>query len=405
MKKKLVIAISAISATAAVGLGAVAAVLVAHGRAEAVPVAPGPIKETIIAPGQVVAIAGTAEVRALIDGRVIEVPVHEGDTVIAGQLLARIDTAEVDAAIARADAERNVAAAELRLATAGGRTEERRAAEAALAEAKASAALEQTRATRDTDLAGKGAVAEAVADESRRGFEVARARVQRAEAERNSTLRGRAEQIDAARAKVAAAQAAYEAAAARRDRAVVVSPIAGIVLARHVDVGDTAAPGLTLFEVADPTATEVRIEIEELDALRVGPGMNVIITSQGGKRELGHGAVFRMSPQLARRTIGATDARLRAASQVRSAWVRWADDGGAILPMGFRVEALIELPARQVEARVPRGAVKVHDGSAKVEVPGYNVFADERPVHLGISDADWVEVKGVPSGTRVVLAP
>src|SRR5687768_17911928 len=44
-------------------------------------------------------------VRALIDGRVIEVPVHEGDTVIAGQLLARIDTAEVDAAIARADAE------------------------------------------------------------------------------------------------------------------------------------------------------------------------------------------------------------------------------------------------------------------------------------------------------------
>ena len=103
-----------------------------------------------------------------------------------------------------------------------------------------------------------------------------------------------------------------------------------------------------------------------------------------GKFELGHGAVFRMSPQLARRTIGATDARLRAESQVRSAWVRWADDGGAILPMGFRVEARIELPARQVEARIPRGAVKVQDGQAKVEVPGYTL-AGKHMVDLGRS--------------------
>ena len=402
MKKKLIVAISA---SAAITIGSVAAVLVAHGRAEAVAVAPGPIQEVIIAQGQVVAIAGTAEVRALIDGRVVEVPVHEGDTVLAGQLLARIDTAEIDAAIARADAERNVAAAELRLATAGGRVEERRAAEAELTAAKAAAALEETRANRDTDLASKGAVAEAVADESRRGAEVARAHVLRAEAARNGTLRGRVEQIDAARAKVAAAQATFEAATARRDRAVVVSPVAGIVLGRHVDVGDTTAPGATLFEVADPVATELRIEIEELDALRVGPSMNVVITSQGGTRELGHGAVFRMSPQLGRRTIGATDARLRAESQVRSAWVRWADDGGAILPIGLRVEARIELPARQVEARVPRGAVKVDDGRAKLEIPGWNLFADERAVELGISDGEWVEVKGVPSGTRVVRAP
>jgi HlyD family secretion protein len=402
MNKKLVVAASA---TVAITLGVAAAVLVSHGRAEAVAVAPGPIKEIIIAQGRVAAIAGTAEVRALIDGRVVEVPVHEGDTVLAGQLLARIDTDELDAAIARADAERNVAAAELRLALAGGRKEERKAAEAALDAAKAAAALEETRASRDTELAGSGAVAEAVADESRRGAEVARARVLRAEAERNGTLHGRVEQIDAARAKVAAAQAAYQAATARLDRAVVVAPVAGIVLSRHVDVGDTAAPGAILFEVADPVATELRIEIEELDALRVGVGMNVTVTSPGGTRELGRGTTFRMSPQLGRRTIGATDARLRADSQVRSAWVRWTDDGAALLPIGLRVEARIELPAKQVEARVPRGAVKVEGGQAKVEVPGWNLFADLRPVKLGISDGEWVEVQGVPAGTRVVRTP
>lgn len=402
MNKTLVISTVAL---AGVAIAAGAVTVIRHSQAASIAVAPGPITEIIVAQGQVVALAGTADVRALIDGRVVEVPVQEGDAVVAGQLLARIDTAEIDAAIARADAERNVAAAELRLAQAGGRAEERRAAEAEVQGARASLALEESRAVRDSELADKGAVPVATADDSRRTADIARARVAQAEAQRNGTLRGRVEAIDAARAKVAAAQAAYEAARARRDRSVVVSPIAGVVLSRHIDAGDTAAPGVILFEVADPGATELHIEIEELDALRIGNGMAVTVTSQGGRQELGKGRISRVSPQLGRRTIGASEARLRAETQVRSAWVGWNEVGGAILPIGLRVEARIELPGRQVEARVPRGAVRVEDGQAHIEVPGWNLLADQRPVVLGIADDEWVEVKGVPSGTQVVRAP
>lgn len=381
---------------------AAALVAVRRGRAASVEVAPGPIEATVIAQGKVVATAGTAEVRALVDGRVVEVPVREGEHVAAGQLLARLDTHEIDAAIARAEAEREVAEAELRLARSGARREERVAAEAALDAARAALAREQARADRDTELAGKGAVPEEIADRSRRNAEVARAGVARAEAERKSTLRGRPEQIEAARAKLAAAEAALAAAKARRERSVVVAPIAGVVLAREVDVGDTAVPGATLFELADPAATELLVEIEDVDAMRVVPGLHVSIRSLGGAYEVGRGTIDRVSPRLARRTIGASDARMRADTQVRSAWVRW--DGAATQPIGLRLEAHIQLPPQVVDTRVPRSAVEIRDGRARVEIPHYGLIADERTVELGLADDHWVEIKGVRRGTRVIGA-
>lgn len=398
MRKQLV------ASTLLAALAVTAGTLVAlrRGRAASVEVAPGPIQESVIAQGQIVATAGTAEVRALVDGRVVEVAVREGDAVTAGQLLARIDTKEIDAAIAHAEADLAVSRAELQLARTGGRREDRLAAEAALAAARSAMAREDARAARDTALADKGAVSVELADESRRNAEVARAGVARAEAERTSTLRGRPEQIDAARARVTAAEAALAAVTARRERAVVVAPIAGVLLARNVDAGDDVTPGATMFEVADPAAIELLVEIEDTDAMRVSPGLAVTITSLGGTHELGTGTIDRVSPRLDRRTIGSTDARMRAETRVRRAWVRW--DAPVAQPIGLRVEARILLPVKQVETRVPRNAVEVHDGHARVEVPHYGLFADERDVELGIADATWVEIKGVSRGTLVAGA-
>src|SRR5690606_1838211 len=143
---------------------------------------------------------------------------------------------------------------------------------------------------------------------------------------------------------------------------------------------------------------------EDVDAMKIAPGLAVAITSLGGVHELGRGTLDRVSPRLGRRTIGASDARMRAETQVRSAWVRW--DGAAAQPIGLRVEAHIQLPAKQVPARVPRTAVEIRDGHAHVEVPHYGLLPDERAVELGAADARWVEIKGVAPGTRIAgVAP
>jgi hypothetical protein len=130
----------------------------------------------------------------------------------------------------------------------------------------------------------------------------------------------------------------------------------------------------------------------------------VSITTLGGAREVGHGTIDRVSPRLDRRTIGTNDARMRAETQVRSAWVRW--DSATPQPIGLRVEAHIVLPAQQVDTRIPRSAVEIRDGRARVEVPHYGLLPDQRTVELGIADAEWVEVKGVTPGTRIAgVAP
>ena len=136
----------------------------------------------------------------------------------------------------------------------------------------------------------------------------------------------------------------------------------------------------------------------------IARGLEVRITSLGGAHEVGRGTIDRVSPRLDRRTIGKSDARMRAETQVRSAWVRW--EAATAQPIGLRVEAHIRLPAKQVDTRIPRSAVEIRDGRARVEVPHYGLLADERTVELGIADAHWVEVKGVRSGVRVAgVAP
>ena len=171
---------------------------------------------------------------------------------------------------------------------------------------------------------------------------------------------------------------------ARRERVVVVAPIAGVALARHVNAGDDVIPGATLFELADPAAIELLVEIEDVDAMRVAPGLAVTITSLGGAR----GWATARSIGSRRAWIAARSAAATRGCVPRPGTQRvGALDATDAQPLGLRVEAHIALPAKQVETRVPRSAVEIRDGRARVEVPHYGLLADERAVELGIADA------------------
>lgn len=76
-------------------------------------------------------------------GRVAEVYVNEGDTVAAGQELARLDTRDLEQAVRQAEAEVQSARAQLAAGRAGARAEEVAAAEAAVAIAEAGVSARQ----------------------------------------------------------------------------------------------------------------------------------------------------------------------------------------------------------------------------------------------------------------------
>jgi multidrug resistance efflux pump len=78
-----------------------------------------------------------------VGGRIVELTIAEGDRIKQGDVVARLDTRDIDLALRRAQAERLQADAQLRLLLAGARSEDIRQAEAQVAAAAADAAAAQ----------------------------------------------------------------------------------------------------------------------------------------------------------------------------------------------------------------------------------------------------------------------
>jgi HlyD family secretion protein len=142
-------------------------------------------------------------------GRLAEVRVREGDTVRSGDVIARLETAELDAQVAQMEAAVKVAEARLEAALNGARPEQIEAARASLAQANAAA-------TGASAAAGTAGTGYRRTTELRAAHDAARVRVKAAEAqladadEALALVRAgaRSQQVDQARAAVTQAETA-----------------------------------------------------------------------------------------------------------------------------------------------------------------------------------------------------
>jgi multidrug resistance efflux pump len=206
-------------------------------------------------PGQVD--ATEVQIAPEVGGRIVEMTIAEGDRVKQGDVVARLDTADVDLALRRAQAERSQADAQLRLLQAGSRGEDIRQAEAQAAAAAADiAAAEAELASAETDLQRFERLLEVNSgsqkqrDDAATRRATARDRVTasraRAAASREAVARLRAgsrpEEIDGARARVASVDAQIATLEKSKRDATVIAPMGGIVTDRLLDPGEIASP-------------------------------------------------------------------------------------------------------------------------------------------------------------------
>jgi len=277
-----------------------------------------------------VSLTGTIEalqvdVSAKITGRIVERTVDEGQRVDRGQVLVRLDAGELEAEVRRAEAVLGAAEARLRDLRAGARREEIQEAEARVARAQAllddlvagaraeeieaaraaarSAAavlelsrkefaraqelyakdlialqeLDRARNAYEVAVANDGAAREKVAllEAGARRSEIAAARAAlRAEQERVRLLRAgpRPDAVAVLRAEVAEARAALARARARLGETRIDSPIAGVVLRKNLEVGETANPGIPILVLMDPREMWVRAYVSETDVGRIRLG-------------------------------------------------------------------------------------------------------------------------------------
>jgi HlyD family secretion protein len=276
--------------------------------------------------------ATDAEVSFKIPGRVRERLVSEGETVRAGQVVARLEDTELRLEVALRRAEVEAARAALAELESGSRPEEIRQAEAAVRRAQARlsellagsrvqevevARAEVERARADAELMRLeqerkeglyrgGYISDREYDLARSEYQVARARLKEAqerlelvregpraeeieqaraalkEAEERFLLvkRGpRRETIEQARARLQQAQEALALAQARLEYATLTSPLSGVVLSENVEPGEYVAAGMPVVSVADLREVFFRGYVAETDLGKVKVGQLVRVTT------------------------------------------------------------------------------------------------------------------------------
>ena len=211
-------------------------------------------------------------------GRISRIEVREGDAVKAGQLLARLDTERLRLALQQAEAQTAAQQETVKRLEAGSRPEEIRQARAQRDAARVSMEDAENFYRRQKSLVERNFISYQQADTARFALDKARAQWQAAnEAARLAELGPRREDVAAARATLAA----YEAAAAqlRRDLAdgELHAPSDGIVDKRILEVGDMASPQKAVFTLALTEPLWVRVWLPETQLGRVPVGARATI--------------------------------------------------------------------------------------------------------------------------------
>ncbi|MFO1281332.1 MAG: efflux RND transporter periplasmic adaptor subunit [Burkholderiales bacterium] len=282
-----------------------------------------------------------ATVKAKVSGDLREVRVREGETVRAGQLLARIDTADLDA-----------------------RLIER---QGALESARAQLALAEKTRTTNVKLLNENFISQTAFDSSQSGYDVARGAVKSAEA-----------QVKLAENAV-------------RD-ALVVAPIDGVVAKRHAQPGEKVAFDSPIVTVVDLADLELQALVPAIDVPELAIGMAVELTVDGfGDRRFA-GRIGRINP--------ATEPGTRAI--LVYVGLRNAD---AALRGGMFATGRIALAAGAPAATLPLAAVRTEAGQSHVwAIEGGKLVRRMVVLGKRDDDAGVVEIRTALSPDLPVLA-
>ncbi len=300
--------------------------------------------------------ATEVRVAAEVGGRLVALTVAEGDRLQAGDIVARVDTRDVELEIGRTQAEREAAEAQLRLLQAGARPEDVRQAQAQIDALEAEIAAidaELVAATADRERFESLLAADAG---SRKQRDDAAARVNVLQ-ERTRALReqvraaeqvvarlesgARAEELDAARARVAVVDAQIAVLRKRIDDATVVAPAGGIVTQTLVEQGEIVAPAMPLFVVTDIDRAWANLFVPEPVVPRLTIGQAAVVFTDAGGAGL-PGTVTFVSPQaeFTPRNVQTSEERSMLVYRIKVA----VDNREGVLKPGMPVDASLELP-------------------------------------------------------------
>ncbi len=237
---------------------------------ETVEVGRADLVQTVVASGRVMS-PRRVRVGAVITGRVVAIPVTEGQAVKKGAELVLLEDKDVRAALAQAQAGVAQAAAKVRQLREVGLP----AAQQALLQAEATLTQLRGQFDRTKRLQAQGFVGQSQLDDAQRNLDVAesQARAARVQVETNST---RGSDFAMAMTALEQARAAERVAQAKLPDMVVRAPVDGVLISRNVEVGDIVQPGKELFLLAPAGETQVIVQIDERNLSQLSLGQKAL---------------------------------------------------------------------------------------------------------------------------------
>jgi HlyD family secretion protein len=284
-------------------------------------------------------------------GQVAEIVVHEGDSVHAGQVLARLDPAEAQARHAQAAAQVAAARAALAELERGSRSEEVGQARAAAAAAGARLKDAESDDRRAQVLYDGGAISQEALDNARTARVVARDQAAQAEEQLRQVRNGPTrERIDQARAQLAQAEAALKATEVTLGNLTLNAPFDGLVTVRHREPGEIVAAGSPVLTLINPADRWVRIYIQEsrVGAVRLGSRAAISSDTYPGKTYPGEIAYIASEAEFTPKNVQTTEERVKLVYAVK---VRILEDRSYELKPGLPAD--VRLP--EVKASIGRG--------------------------------------------------
>jgi HlyD family secretion protein len=302
--------------------------------------------------------ATEVQVSAEVGGRLVSLNIVEGTRVAAGQVIAKLDTADVELGLRRAKAERQSSDAQLRLLLAGSREEDIRQADAQRAAAVADLAAanqEVTAAERDftrfQTLLSQNSGSQKARDDAASRRDVAKDRVKgaeervRAAAEGLGRLRAgaRREEVDGARARVAVVDAQIATLEKALTDATIVAQATGVVTQKLVDQGELVAPRTPIVIIADLDNVWANVYVDEPFVPRLAVGQKAMIFTDAGGTGI-EGTITFVSPkaEFTPRNVQTAEERSKLVYRIKVT----VDNTKGVLKQGMPVEAEIKLAAK-----------------------------------------------------------
>ncbi|MGE5172480.1 MAG: efflux RND transporter periplasmic adaptor subunit [Betaproteobacteria bacterium] len=279
-------------------------------------------------------------------GRVVMLPVKEGDIVKKNALIARLDLSE-----------------------------EAVQSESVLGQSKATYDEAEKNLKRMQDLFDKGMIAQQDLDGVRRAYEVAKSQY----------------------------EAALDDVKVKKDYSIIRAPFVGVVSKKYTEVGELLLPGMKIVTIVNPDRIYVLATIDEVDVGRLKLGQPVTITVDAFPGEKFNGTIRRISPIVSGGKLETRTADVWIYFNQKQPRIKPGMSADVEI-LVTTLQNVLSVPSQAVIEREGKKQVYVADGSSLR--PGSKAVAKLRPVEIGETNWSFTQITGgMKEGEWVIMTP